>query len=99
MQNYIVTLYLVKLQYLEETFCKIGITKHTVNKRLRSNTAPYVYTEVLFERDMTLDAALAMEQYVVARHKKYKPMNKFSGWTEGFNSEVQNDILIELTRI
>ena len=99
MQNCRVTLYFVKLQHSEETFCKIGITKRSVNKRLRSNTEPYKYTEVLFECKMSLINALKIEQSVITKHQNYKPMNRFPGWTECFNSNIQKGILADLIKL
>jgi len=82
-------LYLLKVYKDEEVFYKIGITTKTIRQRYNGYTiGGYVY-EIIKTVSDTIHKCFLMEQNIIKSNKsiRYKPNEKFEGWTECFINE------------
>lgn len=88
--NYYV--YLLKLQGGEEVFFKVGLTKVGSHERRMRGLRKYYDVEVLDMTEYTLDLAFELEQFVLSTCSRYKPLVKFGGYTECFQSSFLQEI-------
>lgn len=82
------TFYIIKMYNDNETFYKVGITKHDVRTRYYGRTKHYKFV-IIHEESMCLyDAFLKEEEYKQShRHLHYKPKHRFGGHTECYISQ------------
>lgn len=81
----IATLYVVQISNKTECFYKIGITIRKILKTRFSNIRSLGYNiDYLYVIKTNLRGALAIENKILSlyKHLQYKPLKKFSGWTE-----------------
>ena len=86
------SLYIVKFteRVTKESFVKVGITKHSnIKTRFRGLHSKYII-EVLYQKDSMFFEVYKLEQQLhsLSKNYKYKPIDKFKGYTECFTIEV-----------
>lgn len=96
-KDFAAVLYINKMEFNDEQFIKIGITKKDPNKRFKSPTQSGGYKcEVIYNKNMTIFQAWQIEQKILSLYRdfKYEPQLLFAGHTECFKIELE-DLIIE----
>lgn len=85
-------LYYVRLYNDTESFYKVGITKHSANKRFFIDDKVPYNVEIIKEKNMTLYDAFELEQKILSEYADYKvtPKLRFHGYTECLNYDIRN---------
>ena len=78
-------LYILRMYNDTEEFFKVGITSQDIHRRFRQHDNPYNF-EVVKITQTTRYEAVMKEADIIHSNKesKYKPLNKFKGYTECF---------------
>jgi hypothetical protein len=88
--------YVVKLFKGNETFIKIGMTKHSIRRRFAGNTVPY-NLQVITELELPLYDAFRLEQRMLSHFgdRQYYPEEYFGGWTEciDYSDAIREEII------
>ena len=80
-------LYLLKFSNDKELFYKVGITSNSIKQRYRNKNYKVYNIEVLkIVEDSNLNCAIFERSlHKLNENIRYKPLNKFDGWTECFS--------------
>lgn len=92
-------LYLAKIEAItEKPFLKIGITVQRPKYRLSKLKALQYQYEFLAKQPMPLYKAYKLEQKLLSTYKqhRYFPTQKFEGYTECFETKVQESLLSQI---
>lgn len=83
-------LYFLKVIGHQDTFYKIGITKRTIEQRIKSSDYKNYKFEVIFTKTLNLYDAFILEQFIKKKYRKYRyiPIEKFPGSSECFSKQI-----------
>lgn len=99
-ENYLVDLYYINLTNHNEDFNKIGISKEYKKRITNIKTKSKSSVIELVIIPMTLSEAYYVEQKIKHNPKfKYKPLEKFPGYTECLNKYSEKDVIQEISNI
>jgi len=90
-------LYLVEMNYNDEHFLKIGITRQNIKKRFATGYKGITINEI-FTHQTSLFSAFEIENEILKTYSKYvfTPSVKFGGWRECFSYDAKDLILKQI---
>lgn len=99
-EDHVCYFYIVKFTSDEESFIKVGLTKHS-NIKYRFRGLKVYNLEVLYFKQLTFFKCFQLEQDLLSKFSnfKYLPNHKFKGHTEVLNESCLKEVLSTVTEM